>query len=337
MKGLDSTFFSVLDLAPVKEGGTVTETFRETLDLARHAETWGYRRYWLAEHHNMPGIASAATAVLIGYVAGGTETIRVGSGGVMLPNHAPLVIAEQFGTLEALYPGRIDLGLGRAPGTDQRTARALRRHLETGADDFPRDVAELQSYFAALRPGQAVRAVPGAGLRVPIWLLGSSLFSAELAAALGLPFAFASHFAPDYLMHALEIYRSRFQPSEAMSKPHAMVGLNVFAADTDAEAQRQFTSLKRQFINLRRGVPGLLQPPDDALEENWSEMEKASVERMLACSVVGSPEMVRRGLESFVDATQADEIIVTAQIFDHAARLRSFEIVAGVMAGRQTI
>ncbi|HZG54755.1 MAG TPA: LLM class flavin-dependent oxidoreductase [Pyrinomonadaceae bacterium] len=337
MSGLDNAFFSVLDLAPVKEGGTITETFRETLDLARHAETWGYRRYWLAEHHNMPGIASAATAVLIGYVAGGTETIRVGSGGVMLPNHAPLVIAEQFGTLEALYPGRIDLGLGRAPGTDQRTARALRRHLETGADDFPRDVAELQSYFDALRPGQAVRAVPGAGLRVPIWLLGSSLFSAELAAALGLPFAFASHFAPDYLMHALEIYRSRFQPSEALSKPHAMVGVNVFAADTDAEAQRLFTSLQRQFVNLRRGVPGLLQPPDDTLEGNWSEMEKAGVERMLACSVVGSPATVRRGLESFIDATQADEIIVTAQIFDHAARLRSFEIVAGVMAGRQTM
>jgi luciferase family oxidoreductase group 1 len=333
---MDSVFFSVLDLAPVKEGGSIGETFRETLDLARHAEKWGYRRYWLAEHHNMPGIASAATAVLIGYVAGGTESIRVGSGGVMLPNHAPLVVAEQFGTLEALYPGRIDLGLGRAPGTDQRTARALRRHLDTAADDFPRDVAELQSYFAPVRPGQAVRAVPGAGLNVPIWLLGSSLFSAELAAMLGLPFAFASHFAPDYLMQALEIYRSRFRPSETMREPHAMVGVNVFAADTDDEARRLFTSLKRQFVNLRRGVPGLLQPPDDALEESLSEMERASIDHMLACAVVGAPDTVRRGLESFVRTTQADEIMVTAQIFDHAARLRSFEIVAEVMSGRKT-
>jgi luciferase family oxidoreductase group 1 len=337
MNGLADVFFSVLDLAPVKDGGTITETFRETLDLARHAEAWGYRRYWLAEHHNMPGIASAATAVLIGYVAGGTETIRVGSGGVMLPNHAPLVVAEQFGTLESLYPGRIDLGLGRAPGTDQRTARALRRHLATAEDDFPRDVAELQSYFAAVRPGQAVRAVPGAGLNVPLWLLGSSLFSAELAATLGLPFAFASHFAPDYLMSALEIYRSRFRPSATLREPYAMVGVNVFAADTDAEAHRLFKSLKRQFINLRRGVPGLLQPPDDALEEDWSEMEKAGVGHMLACSVVGSAETVRRGLESFIGRTQADEIMVTAQIFDHGARLRSYEILAGVMAGRRTI
>jgi luciferase family oxidoreductase group 1 len=338
MRSLGHTFFSVLDLAPVKDGGSIGETFRETLDLARHAEAWGYRRYWLAEHHNMPGIASAATAVLIGHVAGGTETIRVGSGGVMLPNHAPLVVAEQFGTLASLYPGRIDLGLGRAPGTDQRTAHALRRHLAAaGADDFPRDVAELQSYFAPARPGQAVRAVPGAGLDVPIWLLGSSLFSAELAAARGLPFAFASHFAPDYLLQALEIYRSSFRPSEALAKPYAMAGVNVFAADTDAEARRQFTSLQRQFVNLRRGVPGLLQPPDDASEDEWSEMERAGVERMLACSVVGSAETVRRGLESFVEVTQADELMVTAQIFSHAARLRSFEIVAGVMAGWKAV
>ena len=336
MKVLTDVFFSVLDLAPVKDGGTIGETFRETLDLARHAEACGYRRYWLAEHHNMPGIASAATAVLIGYVAGGTETIRVGSGGVMLPNHAPLVVAEQFGTLEALYPGRIDLGLGRAPGTDQRTARALRRHLATAEDDFPRDVAELQSYFAPVRPGQTVRAVPGAGLNVPIWLLGSSLFSAELAATLGLPFAFASHFAPDYLMPALEIYRSRFRPSAMLHEPYAMVGVNVFAADTDAEAHRLFTSLQRQFINLRRGVPGLLQPPDDTLEENMSEMEKAGVGHMLACSAVGSAETVRQGLEAFIDKTQADEIMVTAQIYDHGARLRSYEIVAGVMTGRKT-
>ncbi|HEX8127539.1 MAG TPA: LLM class flavin-dependent oxidoreductase [Pyrinomonadaceae bacterium] len=336
MKGIDDTFYSILDLAPVKEGGSIAGTFRETLDLARHAEAWGYRRYWLAEHHNMPGIASAATALLIGHVAAGTERIRVGSGGVMLPNHSPLIVAEQFGTLESLYPGRIDLGLGRAPGTDQRTARALRRHLDTGADDFPGDVAELQSYFAPVRPGQAVRAVPGAGLNVPIWLLGSSLFSAELAATLGLPFAFASHFAPDYLTQALEIYRSRFRPSEALKEPYAMAGLNVFAADTDAEARRLFTSLKQQFVNLRRGVPGLLQPPDTALEENWSAMEKAGIERMLACSVVGSTETVRRGLQAFIDMTQVEEIIVTAQIFDHAARLRSFEIVAGAMtAGRK--
>ncbi len=337
MRGLDNTFFSILDLAPVKEGGGITETFREMVDLARHAEAWGYRRYWLAEHHNMPGIASAATSVLIGHVAGGTKTIRVGSGGVMLPNHSPLVIAEQFGTLESLYPGRIDLGLGRAPGTDQRTARALRRHLAAAGDDFPRDVAELQSYFAPAHAGQAVRAVPGAGLNVPIWLLGSSLFSAELAATQGLPFAFASHFAPDYLMQALEIYRSTFRPSAALGEPYAMVGVNVFAADTDAGAHRLFTSLKQQFVNLRRGVPGLLQPPDDALEENWSVMERASVDHMLACSVVGSPETVRRGLSAFIDATQADEIIVTAQIFDHAARLRSFEIVAGAMTGRKAV
>jgi luciferase family oxidoreductase group 1 len=255
----------------------------------------------------------------------------------MLPNHAPLVVAEQFGTLESLYPGRIDLGLGRAPGTDQRTARALRRHLAAAEDDFPRDVAELQSYFAPVRPGQAVRAVPGAGLRVPIWLLGSSLFSAELAAALGLPFAFASHFAPDYLTQALDTYRSRFRPSEALERPHAMVGVNVFAADTDAEARRQFKSLRRQFVNLRRGVPGLLQAPDEASEDDWTEGERAGVEHMLACSVVGSPETVRRGLESFVDRTDADEIMVTAQIFSHAARLRSFEIVAGVMSGRDVV
>ncbi len=330
MKGLDSTSYSVLDLAPVKEGGAITETFRETLDLARHAERLGYRRYWLAEHHNMPGIASAATAVLIAYVAGGTERIRVGSGGIMLPNHSPLVVAEQFGTLEALYPGRIDLGLGRAPGTDMRTARALRRHLAAVEDDFPRDVAELQSYFAPVRPGQAVRAVPGAGLNVPIWLLGSSLFSAELAATLGLPFAFASHFAPDYLMAALELYRRRFRPSEALTKPYAMVGLNVFAAETDAEARRLFTSLQRQFINLRRGVPGLLQPPDDQLEAELSPTERAGLERTLACSVVGSRETVRRGLAAFVETTEADEIVITAQIYDHAARVRSFELVAEV-------
>jgi luciferase family oxidoreductase group 1 len=320
--------FSVLDLAPVRAGGTINESFRNMLDLARHAEAWGYQRFWLAEHHNMTGIASAATSVLIGFVAGGTETIRVGSGGVMLPNHAPLVIAEQFGTLESLYPGRIDLGLGRAPGTDQRTARALRRTLMSDGDDFPRDLAELQSYFAPAKPGQTVRAVPGAGLSVPIWLLGSSLFSAQLAAALGLPFAFASHFAPDYMMQALEVYRSQFRPSEAMEKPYAMLGINVFAADTDAEARRLFTSLQQQFINLRRGQPGPVPPPVETMEGRWSESERAGVEHMLAYSIVGSRETVRLGLEDFVDATQADEMMVTAQIFDHTARLRSFEIVA---------
>ena len=330
MNIISHTSFSVLDLAPVRAGGTIAESFRNTLDLARHAEAWGYRRYWLAEHHNMTGIASAATAVLIGYVAGGTETIRVGSGGVMLPNHAPLIVAEQFGTLESLYPGRIDLGLGRAPGTDQRTARALRRKLTTGEDDFAQDLAELQSYFGPLKPGQAVRAVPGTGLNVPLWLLGSSLYSAQLAAALGLPFAFASHFAPDYMMQALNVYRSQFRPSETLAEPYAMLGLNVFAADTEREARRLFTSLQQQFISLRRGDPGPVPPPVDTMEGRWSEMERAGIEHALAYSVVGSPETVRDGLENFIDATHADEIMVTAQIFDHAARLRSFEIVAEV-------
>ncbi len=330
MKDLSRPRISVLDLAPVKANGTITESFRNTLDLARHAEQWGYRRYWLAEHHNMSGIASAATAVLIGYVAGGTETIRVGSGGIMLPNHAPLIIAEQFGTLEALYPGRIDLGIGRAPGTDQRTTWALRRNLMSGADTFPQDVAELQSYFAPAQPGQAVRAVPGAGLQVPLWLLGSSLFSAQLAASLGLPFAFASHFAPDYLMQALDVYRSQFRPSAQLEKPYAMPGVNVFAADTDVEALRLFTSLQQQFVNLRRGTPGLLSPPLDSMDGQWSDMEKAGVERALAYSIVGSPETVRRELEDFIHATQADEMMVTAQIFDHDARLRSFQIVADI-------
>jgi luciferase family oxidoreductase group 1 len=330
MEGTNSIPFSILDLAPVKMGGTIADSFRETLDLARHAEAWGYRRFWLAEHHNIAGIASAATAVLIGYVAGGTETIRVGAGGVMLPNHAPLVIAEQFGTLESLYPGRIDLGVGRAPGTDQLTMRALRRNLTNVDDDFPRDVAELLSYFAPSRPGQAIRAVPGAGLRVPVWLLGSSLYSAQLAALLGLPFAFASHFAPDYLTQALKIYRAEFRPSEALDKPYAMPCVNMFAADTDAEAGRLFTSLQQAFLNLRRGQPGLLQPPVEATEGRWSEMEMAGIEHALRYSAVGSPETVRRWLESFIDLTQADEIMLTVQIFDHAARLRSIEIVAGM-------
>ncbi|MFN2445069.1 MAG: LLM class flavin-dependent oxidoreductase [Vicinamibacterales bacterium] len=322
--------FSVLDLAPIIEGGSAGEAFRNARDLARHAERWGYRRYWLAEHHNMPGIASAATAVVIGYVAEGTQTIRVGAGGVMLPNHAPLVIAEQFGTLESLYPGRIDLGLGRAPGTDQTTARALRRDPVAAADGFPQDVLELQSYFAPVRARQPIRAVPGAGLNVPIWLLGSSLFSAQLAAHLGLPFAFASHFAPDHLLRALDVYRSHFRPSVAHAVPYAMAGVNVFAAESDGEAQRLITSLRQQFVTLRRGEPGPLQPPSDPAAPPWTPLEAAGVDRALQYSIVGSPETVRQGLEDFIDLTAADELMITGQIFDHAARLRSFEIVAEV-------
>ncbi|SAL77970.1 luciferase-like monooxygenase [Caballeronia choica] len=318
--------FSVLDLSPIPAGATAADAFRHSLDLARHAEKWGYLRYWLAEHHNMTGIASAATSVVIGHIAGGTKTIRVGSGGVMLPNHAPLVIAEQFGTLASLYPGRIDLGLGRAPGTDQTTARALRRDLQGGADTFPDDVVELQRYFADPVEGQRVRAVPGAGLNVPIWLLGSSLFSAQLAAALGLPFAFASHFAPDYLLTALRVYRAQFRPSKTLAKPYAMVGVNVFAADRTEDAEFLFTSLQQQFINLRRGTPGQLPPPTHDIA--WSDAERAGVEQSLACSVIGDPAQVRAGLASVIEQTEADELIVTAQIFDHAARLRSFEITA---------
>jgi luciferase family oxidoreductase group 1 len=322
--------FSVLDLSPIIAGGDAALAFRNTLDLARHVERLGYKRYWLAEHHNMRGIASAATAVVIGHVAGGTSTIRVGSGGIMLPNHAPLVIAEQFGTLESLYPGRIDLGLGRAPGTDQTAARALRRYLAGGADNFPQDVVELQAYFRPAEPGQAVQAVPGAGLTVPIWLLGSSLFSAQLAAVLGLPFAFASHFAPDHLQDALQLYRSRFRPSEQLDRPHVMLGVNVFAAATDAEARRHFTSLQQAFVNLRRGTPGQLPPPVDSTDGLWSATEQAGLDHSLRYAVVGSPETVQRGLAAFIAETQADEIMVTAQMFDHAARLRSFELVAEI-------
>ena len=320
--------FSVLDLSPITAGASAAQAFANTLDLAQHAEQWGYRRFWLAEHHNMTGIASAATSVVIGHVAGGTKTIRVGSGGVMLPNHAPLLIAEQFGTLASLYPGRIDLGLGRAPGTDQTTSRALRRELHGSADTFPDDVVELQRYFADPVPGQRVRAVPGAGLHVPLWLLGSSLFSAQLAAALGLPFAFASHFAPDHMLTALRLYRAQFRPSAALDKPYAMVGVNLFAADTNEAAYRLFTSLQQQFVNLRRGTPGQLQPPVDRIEA--AEMELNSVAQSLACSVIGDPDTVREGLLSIIEQTGADELILTAQIYDHAARLHSFEIAAQV-------
>ncbi len=321
---------SVLDLAPILEGGSAAGAFRNSLDLARHAEAWGYKRFWLAEHHNIPGIASAATAVVIGHIAGGTSRIRVGAGGIMLPNHAPLVIAEQFGTLAALYPDRIDLGLGRAPGGDQKTAAALRRNLGSNGDSFPQDLVELQSFFRPSSPGQAVRAVPGEGADVPIWLLGSSDFSARLAAELGLPFAFASHFAPDYLFAALSLYRDNFKPSASLDTPRVMIGVNAFAAETDLEARRLFTSLQQAFVALVRGRLGLLQPPVDTMEGRWSPAEQAHIDRMTRISVVGSAATVRRGLEILIDATDADELMLTGQIFDHAARLRSFEIVSQV-------
>jgi len=320
--------FSVLDLAPIVQGGSAALAFQHTLDLARHAERWGYRRYWLAEHHNMTGVASAATAVVIGYVAGGTSSIRVGAGGVMLPNHAPLVIAEQFGTLESLYPGRIDLGLGRAPGTDMLTARALRRSVAGGAETFPQDVRELLAYFRPAAPGQRVRAVPGAGLDVPIWLLGSSLFSAQLAAQLGLPFAFAAHFAPDHLLDALEIYRRSFQPSAALERPYAMAAINVVAADSDDEARRLATSVEQLFLSLQRGQPGPLPPPVESMDGRWSPGEAASLRHVMRYAVVGGPATVERAIAGFIAQTGVDELMVTGQIFDHAARLRSFELVA---------
>ncbi len=328
------TTLSILDLAPVPEGATPGDALRRSLDLAQHAEAWGYRRFWLAEHHNMIGIASAATAVAIGYVAGGTRTIRVGSGGIMLPNHAPLVVAEQFGTLASLYPGRIDLGLGRAPGTDQLTLRALRRGPGS-AERFPQDVLELQALLGPPQPGQRVQAVPGTGLEVPLWILGSSLFGAQLAAMLGLPFAFASHFAPEALMPALEIYRARFQPSKQLERPHAMVGVNVVAADTDAQARRLFTSVQQSFTNLFRGTRGQLRPPIDDIETYWTPAEKAQASAMLACSFVGSPGTVRDGLAGFVAETGADELMVAAAIHDHAARLRSYELLAATQTAER--
>ena len=318
---------SVLDLSPIGAGSDASTAFRNTLSLAQHVERLGYNRFWLAEHHNMPGIASAATSVVIGFVAGGTSRIRVGAGGIMLPNHAPLLIAEQFGTLEALHPGRIDLGLGRAPGTDQRTLRALRRDYSS-AETFPQDVIELLSYFQPANAGQAVRAVPGAGLNVPVWLLGSSTFSAQLAAKLGLRFAFASHFAPDQLLPALELYHSLFEPSEFLAHPYAMAGVSVVAADSDGEARRLFTSLQQQFIALQRGRPILLQPPVDDMGTIWTPQEQFGVQHTLRLAIVGGPATVQRGLERFIAETQADEVIVTANIYDHAARLRSYEILA---------
>ena len=314
---------SILDLAPVCEGSDTTQAFANMLDLAQHAEGWGFHRYWLAEHHNMPGIASAATAVLIGHVAGGTKRIRVGAGGIMLPNHSPLQVAEQFGTLASLYPDRIDLGLGRAPGTDQPTARALRRYFDS-ADQFPQDVRELLHYFEPAQKGQAVRAVPGAGIPVPVWLLGSSLFSARLSAAMGLPFAFASHFAPDAMDEALSVYRREFRASQYLQAPYAVLGLNVVASDSEAEAKRLFTTQQQSFVNLRRGLPGLIPPPIDDIEAFWQPHEKAGVQNALACAVVGDVQQVQEGLAAFVARHKPDEVLVTANIYNHAARKRSF-------------
>ncbi|MFC5403989.1 LLM class flavin-dependent oxidoreductase [Cohnella soli] len=324
--------FSVLDLASIIEGGSPAQSFRNTLDLARHAERWGYNRFWLAEHHNMPGIASSATSVLIGHVAGGTSTIRVGSGGVMLPNHAPLAIAEQFGTLESLYPGRIDLGLGRAPGSDQAASRVLRRGLGMGGEDFPELLSELRAYFHpdAFDFGNIVRAFPGEGLDVPIWLLGSSGFSAQLAGQLGLPFSFASHFAPDYLMPALDIYRSSFRPSAALAEPYAMIGVNIVAADSKLEAKRLATSQQQAFLNMIRGKFAQLPPPVDTMDGIWSPYEEAALSKQFGFAIVGDATQVQQRLGAIITETGADEIIVASQIYDHQARLRSFELIAEV-------
>ncbi|WP_026693964.1 LLM class flavin-dependent oxidoreductase [Peribacillus kribbensis] len=330
VKQLHDIKFSVLDLAPITEGSTAAKSLANTLDLAQHAEKWGYNRYWLAEHHNMPGIASSATSVVIGHVAAGTKSIRVGSGGIMLPNHAPLVIAEQFGTLESLFPGRVDLGLGRAPGTDQLTAFALRRERRSDGQDFPEQLAELRNYFKTSEEvgGRHVHAIPGEGLNIPVWLLGSSGFSAQLAGQLGLPFAFASHFSPDNTLPALELYRSSFRPSEVLEKPYAMVGVNVLAADTEQEAKRLATSMQQQFLNLIRNNRAPLQPPVDNMDELWSAYEKAALEQQLGSSIIGDADIVKEKLQNFLDITGADEMIVNAQVYDHQARLRSYEIVA---------
>jgi luciferase family oxidoreductase group 1 len=328
---LASVPLSVLDLSPIIQGGDAALALKNSLDLARHAEAWGYRRYWVAEHHNMPGIASAATSVVIGHIAGGTSTIRVGAGGIMLPNHAPLVIAEQFGTLAALFPGRIDLGVGRAPGTDQRTALALRRTLQGDIDDFPKDVMELIAYMDDPKPGQPVRAIPGQGSKVPVWVLGSSTYGAQLAAALGLPYAFASHFAPEQLTQALELYRAQFRPSPFLDKPYVMLGINVVAANTDAEAKYLFTSLQQAFVNLRTGNPGPLPPPIADINSIFFDPRiEAMLKSVLSLAQVGSPETVKAGVEAFIAQHQPDELMVTGQIFDHAARLRSYEILSKI-------
>jgi luciferase family oxidoreductase group 1 len=326
-----STPLSVLDLAPITEGSDAATSFRNSLSLAQHAERLGYRRFWLAEHHGMPGIASAATAVLIAHIAGGTRTIRVGAGGIMLPNHSPLVIAEQFGTLESLYPGRIDLGLGRAPGSDQATSRALRRDLASDPDAFPRDVVELMDFLSD-EPRQAVRAVPGQGMKVPVWILGSSLFGAQLAAMLGLPYAFASHFAPGQMMQAIALYRASFKPSQQLDKPYVMLGFNVFAADSDDEAKLLATSMQQAFVNLRTGRPGKLQPPVPGYLQALPAPARAMLDEVLSCSAIGAPDTVRREMQAFIARTGADELMVTSQIFDHAARLHSYTLTADAMA-----
>jgi len=330
------TALSVLDLSPIIEGGDAGQSLRNSLDLARHAEGWGYKRFWLAEHHNMPGIASAATAVALAFIGAGTSSIRIGAGGIMLPNHAPLMVAEQFGTLASLYPGRIDLGLGRAPGTDPLTARALRRHLSGGADTFPQDVVELLHYFEPVKPGQAVRAVPGAGLDVEAWILGSSTFGAQLAAMLGLPYAFASHFAPADLERALALYRQTFQPSPRLERPHVMLGVNIVAADSQIEARRLYSSLQQAFVALRFGTPGPLPAPVDDMDSRLDPAAKAMLDQALSCAIVGSPDTIAAGLAAFVERTGANELMVTGSIFDHGARLRSFEIAAQAMASLPT-
>jgi len=323
---------SVLDLAPIVEGSSAEQALRNSLDLARHVERLGYRRFWLAEHHNAAGIASAATVVVIAHVAAGTSTIRVGAGGIMLPNHSPLVVAEQFGTLEALHPGRIDLGLGRAPGTDRQTVLALRR--DPSADTFPQDVLELQRYLGDAQPGQPIRAIPGEGSHVPLWILGSSLYGAQLAAALGLPYAFASHFAPDALLPALEVYRATFRPSAQLQQPYVMVAANAIAADDEREAARLFTSVQQSFTNIQRGRRGRLPPPVDDIESYWTPAEKERASAMLSRSFVGDPETVGAGLEAFAAETEADELILASAIHDHTARLRSYELVAAATSSR---
>jgi luciferase family oxidoreductase group 1 len=323
---------SVLDLSPIAEGSDAGQALRNSLDLARHVETLGYRRFWMAEHHNLPGIASAATAVALAHIAAGTDRIRIGAGGIMLPNHAPLIIAEQFGTLAALHPGRVELGLGRAPGSDQITARAMRRNL-TNSDEFPQDVVELMAYFQPVQPDQHVQAVPGAGLNVPIWILGSSTYGAQLAAILGLPFAFASHFAPGMMMEAMSIYRDRFRPSPQLAVPNVMLGVNIVAAETDAEARFLFSSLQQSFLNIRSGRPGRLPPPVEDFDRQIDRYGRAMLADALSCAIVGAPDTVSSGLDNFVRRTGADELMVTANIFDHAKRKRSFEIVAEVHGG----
>jgi len=327
--GIPMIPLSILDLVPVRLGDTPTDAFPKALDLAQHAERWGYERYWVAEHHNMTGIASSATSVVIGYLAGGTRRIRVGSGGIMLPNHAPLVVAEQFGTLASLYPGRIDLGLGRAPGTDQLTMRALRVDPQA-AEHFPDDIHALRMLFGPIQPGQQIRAVPGAGLEVPLWILGSSLYGAQVAAHFGLPYAFASHFAPAELDPAIQIYRERFKPSSQLEHSHAMPCINVIVADTDAEARRLFTSLQQRFTDMVRNARGLLSPPIDDIDTYWTPHEKAHAMRMLSCAFVGSPDTVRRELAAFIERTGADELMVSGTVYDHDARLRSYELLADI-------